>query len=69
MAQLVKTAMGWNFAPGELGEQITREIVELVLEGRVKPVVGQVVAFESLPAAVESFANRETTGRTVVLVD
>lgn len=69
MAEMVKTAMGWNFASGELGETITREIVELVLTGQVKPVVGRVVSFEELPAAVEALANRETTGRTIVLVD
>ena len=34
-----------------------------------KPVVGQVVAFERSPAAIEAMANRETTGRTIVMVD
>jgi NADPH2:quinone reductase len=69
MAAMVKTAMGWNFASGELGTKINREIVQLVEGGQVKPVVGQVVAFEDLPGAIEAFANRETTGRTIVMVD
>jgi NADPH2:quinone reductase len=69
MAAMVKTAMGWNFASGELGTTINREIVQLVEGGQVKPVVGQVVAFEDLPGAVEAFANRATTGRTIVMVD
>jgi NADPH2:quinone reductase len=69
MAAMVKTAMGWNFASGELGASIMREIVGLVETGAVKPLVGQVVAFDELPAAVEAFANRETTGRTIVMVD
>jgi NADPH2:quinone reductase len=69
MADLVKTAMGWNFAPGSLGTSIMRSIVELVEAGAVRPVVGQVVGFEDLPAAMEAMADRRTTGRTIVLVD
>jgi len=69
MADLVKTAMGWNFASGELGASIMRDIVELVGTGAVHPVVGEVVGFEDLPAAVEALADRRTTGRTIVLVD
>jgi NADPH2:quinone reductase len=69
MAAMVKTAMGWNFASGRLGEQIMADIVDLVVAGKVKPVVGSTVPFEELPAAVEAMANRETTGRTIALVD
>jgi hypothetical protein len=32
----------------------------------VKPVIGRVVDFETLPAAIEAMANRETVGRTIV---
>src|SRR5438067_563352 len=67
MADLVKDAMGWNFASGELGARIAAEIVDLVLAGAVKPVVGKVVAFDALPAAMEAMANRETVGRVVAL--
>ena len=66
MSELVKDAMGWNFASAELGATIAHEIVELVLAGKVKPVVGNVATFEELPAAMEAMANRETTGRTIV---
>jgi NADPH2:quinone reductase len=69
MAELVKTAMGWNFASGELGAQVMHEIVELVLAGAVKPVIGQVIGFDAIPAAIEAMANRETIGRTVVMLD
>jgi NADPH2:quinone reductase len=69
LADLVKDAMGWNFASGELGARIAAEIVDLVLAGAVKPVVGKVVAFDALPAAMEAMANRETVGRVVALVD
>ena len=69
MAQLVKTAMGWNFASGRLGEQIMRDIVDLVVRGDVHAVVGDVVTFDDIPAAITAMADRRTTGRTVVLVD
>ena len=68
MAQMVKTAMGWNFASSELGAQINREIVSLVEQGAVKPVIGAVVDFDALPAAMEAMANRQSTGRTIVMV-
>jgi len=31
----------------------------------VKPVIGRVVAFEEIPAAIEAMANRQTVGRTI----
>jgi NADPH2:quinone reductase len=66
MAQLVKKSMGWNFVPARRGAEINRAVVELVLAKKVRPVVGRVVAFEELPAAIEAMANRETVGRTIV---
>jgi len=66
LAQMMKKGMGWNFASDALGARITREIVELVLAKHVKPVIGRVVEFEELPAAIEAMANRETVGRTIV---
>src|SRR5262249_47967031 len=65
MAAMLKRGMGWNFASNRLGERITRKIVELVLDKKVKPVVGKVVEFEEIPAAIEAMANRETVGRTI----
>jgi NADPH2:quinone reductase len=65
MAAMLKRGMGWNFASNRLGEAITRKIVELVLDKKVKPVVGKVVEFEEIPAAIEAMANRETVGRTI----
>ena len=65
---MVKTAMGWNFAPSELGEQIMREIVDLVLAGSGQAGrSGRSSTFDELPAAIEAMANRETIGRTIVL--
>ena len=68
MAEMVKTAMGWNFASDELGARIMREIVDLVLAGSVHAVVGDVVDFEDLPAAMDAMANRESVGRTIIQV-
>ncbi|MBW2270730.1 MAG: zinc-binding dehydrogenase [Deltaproteobacteria bacterium] len=61
-----KQAMGWNFVPNALGKSINEGIVALVLERKIKPVIGRVVAFEELPAAMQAMANRETVGRTIV---
>jgi len=68
MAQMLKSAMGWNFASSELGTQINREIVSLVEQSAIKPVIGEVVDFEALPAAMEAMANRQSIGRTIVMV-
>jgi len=65
MGRMLKLGMGWNFVSDRLGEKITQEIVELVLAKKVKPVIGRVVAFEEIPAAIEAMANRQTVGRTI----
>jgi len=67
--EFLKSGMGWNFASGELGERIMREITHLVLTQKVKPVVGKVVGFEDLPAAIDAMANRETVGRTIIMLE
>jgi NADPH:quinone reductase-like Zn-dependent oxidoreductase len=46
-----------------------REIVNLVLAGQVRPVIGAVIGFDEIPEAIEAMANRETVGRTVVVLD
>jgi NADPH2:quinone reductase len=64
----LKTGMGWNFAPQELGRSIMDNIIELVTAQKIKPVIGQVVGFDSMPAAMDAMANRQTVGRTIVTV-
>jgi len=66
VASMVKTAMGFNFLSRALGERMTAEIIGLVLAGAVRPVIGQIVEFDDVPAAIEALANRQTTGRTIV---
>ena len=40
-----------------------------MLAKKLRPVIGRVVAFEEIPAAIEAMANRETIGRTIVRLD
>ncbi|HEV8206111.1 MAG TPA: zinc-binding dehydrogenase [Acidimicrobiia bacterium] len=68
VATMVKQAMGFNFLSRELGEHITREVVDLVRAGRVRPVIGSVIGFDEVPAAIDAMAKRRTTGRTIALV-
>jgi NADPH2:quinone reductase len=68
MAAFLKTAMGWNFASPDLGARIMREVVERVETGRVRAVVGQVIDFTELPAAIEAMGHRDTVGRTVAVL-
>ena len=65
MVPAMKGAIGANFAPASLGARIHQQIVDLVLAGAVKPVIGKVVDFGELPAALGAMANRETVGRVV----
>jgi len=69
MADLVKTAMGWNFMPRQLGDRIMREIIDLAQRGEIRAVIGEVVGFDEIPAAITAMADRQTVGRTVVLLD
>jgi len=67
--EFLKTGMGWNFPSGQLGAEIMRKINDLVIAGRIHPVVGQVARFEELPAAIDSMARRLTVGRTIITVE
>lgn len=62
----MKRGIGFNFVPEESGRQMMREINELVLAKRVKPVIGRVVDFEEVPGAIEDLCGRKTVGRTIV---
>jgi NADPH:quinone reductase len=69
MADMIKTAMGWNFAPATLGEEIMRAIVDLVAAGTIKPVIGQTIGFEEIPTGIEALESRRTIGRTIVMLE
>jgi NADPH:quinone reductase len=69
MADMIKTAMGWNFAPADLGEEIMRAIVDLVVAGTIKPVIGETISFEEVPTGIEAMESRRTIGRTIVMLE
>jgi len=64
----LKTAMGWNVAPNELGARIQTEILDRYRAGRVRAVIGEVVPFEELPRAIAAMADRATVGRIIITV-
>jgi NADPH2:quinone reductase len=68
MATIVKQAMGFNFLSRDLGEHITESVVDLVLAGKIRPVVGSVVDFEDIPTAIDAMARRQTMGRVIAMV-
>jgi NADPH2:quinone reductase len=68
MTTMLKQALGWNIPSRELGLRIHAGIVELLRRGAIKPVVGRVVDFDDLPAAIDAMTSRNTTGRTIVMV-
>ena len=63
---LKRSMPGMNRAPRALGEQIQAELIALILEKKVRPVVGLSVPFAELPAALEAMIRRETVGRVIV---
>jgi NADPH2:quinone reductase len=65
---MLKRALGWNIPSRELGVRIHAELLDLLRRDVIKPVVGRVVDFDELPAAIEAMADRNTTGRTIVMV-
>jgi NADPH2:quinone reductase len=69
LRSMVKQAMGWNLASGRQGAAIMHEVVDLVQQGAVRPVVGDVVRFEDLPAAITAMADRQTTGRVIAMIE
>jgi NADPH:quinone reductase len=63
-----KRATGFNFPAHRDGEQLHVELLDLLDQGRIRPIVGQTVAFAQLPGALEAMERRDTIGRTVVLL-
>jgi NADPH2:quinone reductase len=64
----LKRTTGFNFPSHADGERVHARILDMVRDGRVRPVVGRETAFEELPAALQSMADRRTVGRVVVRV-
>ena len=64
----LKAMTGYNFPSHADGERTHARILELVLDGSLRPVVGRAVPFEDLPEALQAMADRQTMGRNVALV-
>jgi NADPH:quinone reductase-like Zn-dependent oxidoreductase len=64
----LKAVTGYNFPSHADGERTHAQILERVLDGRLRPVIGSEVAFDELPRALQSMAERQSMGRNVVLV-
>lgn len=62
----MKAAIGANFVPAGLGTAIHEQVLERILPGRVRTVVGRVAAFADLPEAIEAMASRRTSGRVIL---
>ncbi|MEX2256247.1 MAG: NADPH:quinone oxidoreductase family protein [Acidimicrobiia bacterium] len=56
----------FNPPPVELGRRVHAELLKLLQEGRIRPVVSRVVAFHELPLALEEMESRSTIGRVVI---
>jgi NADPH2:quinone reductase len=63
-----RRATGFNFPAHRDGERLHQALLTLVEQGRVRPMIGRVVPFAELPAALEAMERRETVGRIVVQV-
>ncbi len=64
----LKAMTGYNFPSHADGERVHARILELISNGSLQPVVGSEFAFEDLPRALQSMADRQTVGRNVALV-
>ena len=59
-------APGFHMLPRSVGERVQSSLEGLLVEGRIRPFIGNVVPFEELPAALDRMDQRLTIGRTVV---
>jgi NADPH2:quinone reductase len=55
-----------NLLPRSLGEKIQRELMRLLDQGRIRPIVGRRAAWRELPAELERLESRATIGRSVL---
>jgi len=55
-----------NLLPRALGDAIQAELVRILGEGRVRPVIGRTAPYRELPAELECLESRATIGRSVL---
>lgn len=62
----VRAATNFNVTSRATGEAVHTRLLALLDAGKIAPVIGDVVAFADLPAALDRMERRETIGRIVV---
>ena len=63
----LKGAMGWNFPPRSLGEEIQSSLLTLYREGAIRTVVGSAISFEQIPQGIADMAASQTVGRVIAV--
>jgi len=64
--EAARSAAGFNIVPRSVGDEVHEALLALLDDGRIEPVVSEVVAFAGLPAALGAMEERRTVGRVVV---
>jgi NADPH2:quinone reductase len=59
---------GFNPLPRAVGQEIHDDLLDLLRRGRIRPVVGKVISFGEIPAALEDLEGRRTVGKTVARI-
>ena len=59
-------SLGMNFLTRADGIRMWGNILRLVQQGRIRPVVGRQIGFAEVPAMLEAIERRQSMGRTVV---
>ncbi len=66
-AEMAREHAGYNVVPRSVGETIHAELLTMIEQGSIAPIVGRVVDFAELPQALEDMEDRRTIGRVVVV--
>ena len=64
-----RRTLGFNWPSRSEGQNAHKKILEMIRTGVITPFVGRELAFDEIPAALESMERRETVGRLVVRVN
>ena len=59
---------GFNPLPRAVGQEIHDDLLNLLERGQIRPVVGKVISFGEIPAALEDLESRRTVGKTVARI-
>jgi NADPH2:quinone reductase len=57
---------GFSPFPRAVGEEVHADLLALLGQQKIRPIVGRRVTFDEVPAAYEDLERRRTIGRTVV---